>query len=52
MRQGQHPQNHPANLPPAPGWPIHPATVSTGTEIPNGILAMRYDATESAARAR
>src|SRR3954452_13756622 len=25
---------HPPNLPPAPGWPIHPALVVTGQEIP------------------
>ncbi len=27
-------QNHPQNLPPAPGWPIHPAMVTVGFEIP------------------
>ena len=31
--QGQTP-NHPANLPPAPGWPIHPAMVTVGLELP------------------
>ena len=25
---------HPPNLPPAPGWPIHPAMVVTGQDIP------------------
>ena len=28
------PGNHPPNLPPAPGWPIHPAMVTVGFEIP------------------
>jgi len=27
-------QGHPPNLPPAPGWPIHPAMVTVGFEIP------------------
>lgn len=26
--------NHPRNLPPAPGWPIHPAMVTVGFDIP------------------
>lgn len=30
----QPPGNHPPNLPPAPGWPIHPAMVTVGFEIP------------------
>ena len=25
---------HPANLPPAPGWPIHPAMVTSALELP------------------
>ncbi len=28
------PPNHPPNLPPAPGWPIHPAMVTVAFEIP------------------
>ena len=29
-----HQHGHPHNLPPAPGWPIHPAMVTVGFEIP------------------
>lgn len=36
------PQNHPANLPPAPGWPIHPAMVTVGLEIPAFKLVRSY----------
>lgn len=32
--QNSAPQNHPPNLPAAPGWPIHPAMVTTGLELP------------------
>ncbi|HEY2365743.1 MAG TPA: YbjQ family protein [Polyangiaceae bacterium] len=33
MQPGSYP-HHPHNLPPAPGWPIHPAMVTVGFEIP------------------
>jgi uncharacterized protein YbjQ (UPF0145 family) len=33
--QPMHPPGyHPQNLPPAPGWPIHPAMVTVGFEVP------------------
>lgn len=40
MNAGAH--NHPPNLPPAPGWPIHPAMVSTGQEIPGFKVTRSY----------
>lgn len=33
---------HPPNLPPAPGWPIHPAMVTVGFEIPGFRLRGSY----------
>src|SRR5260370_42052926 len=36
------PGNHPRNLPPAPGWPIHPAMVTVGFEIPGFRLVRSY----------
>ncbi len=43
MQQPPQPQaNHPRNLPPAPGWPIHPAMVTVGFEIPNFRIARSY----------
>ena len=36
MRPEQHNPSplHPAHLPPAPGWPIHPVMITTGLELP------------------
>jgi len=36
------PRNHPPNLPPAPGWPIHPAMVTVGFEIAQFRIARSY----------
>ena len=30
---------HPANLPEAPGWPLHPAMVTSGNELPGFRIA-------------
>ena len=49
METPQHPQHpmqgqpnyppHPPGLPPAAGWPVHPAMVVTGVEVPNFRVA-------------
>lgn len=36
------PANHPKNLPPAPGWPIHPAMVTVGFDIPGFRLTRSF----------
>src|ERR1700676_3383171 len=36
------PGNHPPNLPPAHGWPIHPAMVTVGFEIPCFRIVKSY----------
>jgi len=42
MQHAPPPGNHPPNLPPAPGWPIHPAMVTVGFEIPTFRVVRSY----------
>ena len=42
MQHAPPPGNHPPNLPPAPGWPIHPAMVTVDFEIPTFRVVRSY----------